>query len=233
MSAHPPIVVGSEFQQAESARGPRSVAQTGRLDGWLKRSFDLTAAASALLLLLPIFILIALLVRAYDGGPALYRHRRVGRGQSSFDCLKFRTMRTDSQEALRLYLSGNPAALEEWAQTHKLKEDPRITPVGAILRKTSLDELPQLINILRGEMSVVGPRPIIEAEIEKYGPDAPAYFAVRPGLTGAWQVSGRSDTSYAERVRLDRLYVESRSFRGDLVIVLRTIPAVFFTRGSY
>ncbi|GEP03113.1 sugar transferase [Methylobacterium oxalidis] len=245
MSAHPPIAVGTEFQQAESAQRARLASSSGHLagqfaehiaghlDSRVKRGFDLTAALCALLLLLPIFLLIALLIRAYDGGPAFYRHRRVGRGQSGFDCLKFRTMRTDSQEALRLYLSSNPAALAEWAETQKLKDDPRITPVGAILRKTSLDELPQLINILRGEMSVVGPRPIVEAEVEKYGSDAAAYFAVRPGLTGAWQVSGRSDTSYAERVRLDRQYVESQSFRGDLVIILRTIPAVFFTRGSY
>ncbi|MER2265750.1 sugar transferase [Methylobacterium oxalidis] len=233
MALLPQFVAGTKYRSTEAVQRAWFTSQNRRLGAGLKRSFDVTAALTAILLLLPLFVLLALFVRTYDGGPALYRHRRLGRGQTSFDCFKFRTMCMNSQEALQDYLNSNPAALAEWNETQKLRNDPRITPIGAILRKTSLDELPQLINILRGEMSVVGPRPIVEAEIEKYGPDAASYFAVRPGLTGAWQVSGRSDTSYAERVRLDRLYVESQSFRKDMVIILRTIPAVFFTRGSY
>ena len=203
------------------------------VDRALKRSFDLSAALTALVILLPLFVLFALAIWAVDGSSPFYRHRRLGRGQRSFGCLKFRTMRIDSQEALARHLSENPAALAEWNQTRKLKDDPRITPIGHVLRKSSLDELPQLINIIRGEMSFVGPRPIVEEEIEKYGDAASAYFAVRPGLTGAWQISGRSDTTYAERVRLDRQYVESQNFAGDILIILRTIPAVFMVKGSY
>ncbi len=142
-------------------------------------------------------------------------------------------MRADGDAILARHLADNPVARAEWARTRKLKNDPRITPIGQLLRKSSLDELPQLINILRGDMSLVGPRPIVDAEVEKYGEAAPAYFAVRPGLTGAWQVSGRSDTTYAERVRLDRDYVASRSFAGDILIIMRTIPAVFLVKGSY
>lgn len=233
MALLPQLVASTKYRTTEAEQRVWFTSQNRRLGASLKRSFDVTAALTAILLLLPLFILIAVLVRAYDGGPALYRHRRLGRGQSSFGCLKFRTMCEDSHQALQDYLNRDPAALAEWEQTQKLRNDPRITPVGAVLRKTSLDELPQLFNILRGEMSVVGPRPIVESEVEKYGPDAATYFAVRPGLTGAWQVSGRSDTSYAERVRLDRIYVESQSFWKDMGIILRTIPAVFFTRGSY
>jgi exopolysaccharide production protein ExoY len=203
------------------------------LDRVMKRLFDAGVAALGLLLLCPLFILVALAIWSVDGGSPVYRHRRLGRGGRSFDCLKFRSMRTDGDAVLARHLAGNPAALAEWTRTRKLKDDPRITAIGHMLRKSSLDELPQLWNILRGDMSLVGPRPIVEAEVEKYGEAAAAYFAVRPGLTGAWQVSGRSDTTYAERVRLDRHYVESRSFAGDIMIIVRTIPAVLLVKGSY
>ncbi|MBE7196730.1 MAG: sugar transferase [Parafilimonas terrae] len=210
-----------------------AVAEHPLLDRTLKRSFDVGVATLGLLLLGPLLLLVALAIWSVDGGSPLYRHRRLGRGGRSFDCLKFRSMRTDGDAVLTRYLDQNPAARAEWARTRKLKDDPRVTPIGQMLRKSSLDELPQLLNILRGDMSLVGPRPIVEAEVEKYGDAAAAYFAVRPGLTGAWQVSGRSDTTYAERVRLDRLYVESRSFAGDMMIIVRTIPAVFLVKGSY
>lgn len=203
------------------------------VDRVVKRGFDLSTALIALALLLPLLVLVALAIWVADGGSPFYSHRRLGRAQKTFGCLKFRTMRIDSQEALARHLEANPAALAEWTLTRKLKDDPRITPIGQVLRKSSLDELPQLINIVRGEMSIVGPRPIVDAEIEKYGDAASDYFAVRPGLTGAWQVSGRSDTTYAERVRLDRQYVASQSFTGDILIILRTIPAVFMVKGSY
>lgn len=233
MPIHSQVAQGAKFEACEIQHQvslPRSIPA---VESKAKRSFDLLTAATVLVLLIPLLLLVACLIRAHDGGPAFYRHQRLGRNQSRFACLKFRTMRTDSREALEKYLNSNPAAKIEWSQTHKLKDDPRITPIGRVLRKTSLDELPQLINILRGEMSIVGPRPIVGDEVEKYGPDAVAYFSVRPGLTGAWQVSGRSETSYEERVRLDRLYVETWSLMGDIAIILRTIPAVFFAKGSY
>lgn len=203
------------------------------LDRTMKRLFDAGVAALCLILLCPLFLLVALAIWSVDGGSPFYRHRRLGRGGRSFECLKFRSMRTDGDAVLARHLAANPAALAEWTRTRKLKDDPRITAIGQMLRKSSLDELPQLLNILRGDMSLVGPRPIVEAEVEKYGEAASAYFAVRPGLTGAWQVSGRSDTTYAERVRLDRDYVESRSFAGDILIIMRTIPAVLLVKGSY
>lgn len=203
------------------------------IDQALKRGFDVSVALLCLFLLLPLFVLVAVAIWAVDRGSPFYSHRRLGRDGKTFGCLKFRSMRLDGDDILRRHLAANPAAREEWEQTHKLKDDPRVTLVGHLLRKSSLDELPQLINIVRGEMSLVGPRPIVQAEVEKYGDAASAYFAVRPGLTGMWQVSGRSDTSYAERVRLDRHYVESRSFAGDMVIILRTVPAVFLVKGSY
>lgn len=203
------------------------------VDRAFKRGFDLSLALITFILFLPLFLLVALSIWAVDGGSPFYSHRRVGRDQKSFGCLKFRTMRVDSQEALARHLAENQEALAEWTRTRKLKDDPRITPIGHVLRKSSLDELPQLINIVRGEMSIVGPRPIVDEEIEKYGDAASAYFAVRPGLTGPWQVSGRSDTTYAERVRLDHMYVESQSFVGDIMIILKTIPAVFLVKGSY
>lgn len=215
----------------------RSVSRRGGsrrlVDRAFKRGFDVSTALVALALLLPLFLLVALAIWMVDGGSPFYSHNRLGRGRKNFGCLKFRTMRVDSQQALDRHLADNPAALAEWNLTRKLKDDPRITPIGHLLRKSSVDELPQLINIVRGDMSIVGPRPIVEAEIEKYGDASLAYFAVRPGLTGAWQVSGRSDTTYDERVRLDRHYVEHRSFVGDLVIIFRTIPAVFMVKGSY
>lgn len=208
-------------------------APTKIADLALKRAFDFSVALTCLLLLLPLFALVALAIWAVDRGSPFYSHRRLGRQQKTFGCLKFRSMRKDGDAVLQQYLAQNPAAMAEWVETRKLKDDPRITAIGHLLRKSSLDELPQLINVLRGEMSLVGPRPIVQAEVEKYGDAASAYFAVRPGLTGAWQVSGRSDTTYAERVRLDRHYVESRSFAGDMVIIMRTIPAVFLVKGSY
>lgn len=204
-----------------------------RLDRVAKRVFDASVALVCLVLLAPLFALVALAIWSIDGGSPFYGHRRLGRGRRSFDCLKFRSMRVDGDEVLARHLAANPSARLEWARSRKLKNDPRVTPIGQLLRKSSLDELPQLINILRGDMSLVGPRPIVEAEVEKYGEAAAAYFAVRPGLTGAWQVSGRSDTTYAERVRLDRHYVQSRSFAGDIMIIMRTIPAVFLVKGSY
>jgi exopolysaccharide production protein ExoY len=198
-----------------------------------KRSFDVVAVSVALVALLPLIILLTLGLLAIQGRPILFRHKRIGLGGKEFSCLKFRTMVNDGDAVLRGHLAENPDARLEWETSQKLKKDPRITPLGEVLRKTSVDELPQLINILKGEMSVVGPRPIVKDEVRHYGANIEQYCKVRPGLTGLWQVSGRSDVSYASRVKMDVTYVNRISFATDLVIILRTIPAVLKSRGSY
>lgn len=198
-----------------------------------KRALDIIGAGVGLVLLAPFFLIVALMVRA-DGGPAFFAHQRVGRGGKLFGCLKFRSMVIDSQARLEALLANDPAARAEWEATRKLKNDPRITPIGRFLRSTSLDELPQLINVLLGEMSLVGPRPVQEAEIDRYyGASAAHYMAVRPGITGLWQVSGRSETSYESRVALDVAYVSRPSLLADLSILLRTPVAVLSRRGAH
>ncbi|AHK45817.1 exopolysaccharide production protein ExoY [Ensifer adhaerens OV14] len=174
-----------------------------------------------------------MLVKFSDGGSVFYGHRRIGHNGRAFRCLKFRTMRADGDRLLQDYLRNNPAAYEEWRATRKLQDDPRVTIVGSVLRKLSLDELPQLINIIRGEMSIVGPRPVVEDELELYDAAAVFYLQSRPGLTGLWQISGRNDVSYAARVAFDTHYVQNWSLIRDFFIVVKTIPAVCFSRGSY
>lgn len=199
----------------------------------MKRALDIAGAGSLLLLSLPVFLLLALLVRL-DGGPAFYAHERVGRGGRRFGCLKFRSMVTDSAARLEALLDQDPEARAEWNATRKLRHDPRITWVGRFLRASSLDELPQLINVLRGDMSLVGPRPVIAAELAAhYGAAAEHYLSVRPGITGLWQVSGRSSTSYDTRVALDVRYATNPSLLEDLRILLRTPAAVLLRRGAY
>lgn len=195
--------------------------------------FDRVAALAGLLLLMPMMLIVAAMIWRRDPGPVLYAHKRIGRHGRVFHCLKFRTMVLDSDAVLARHLSENPAAAAEWAATRKLRADPRVTSIGARLRKTSIDELPQLINVLRGEMSLVGPRPIVMDEARHYGEALAAYLAVRPGVTGLWQISGRSDTSYSERVALDRAYVRSRNLVTDLWILMRTVVVVAKGRGSY
>lgn len=198
-----------------------------------KRALDIVGAGVGLVLLAPFFLIVALMVRA-DGGPAFFAHQRVGRGGKLFGCLKFRSMVIDSQARLEALLANDPAARAEWEATRKLKNDPRITRIGRFLRSTSLDELPQLINVLLGEMSLVGPRPVQEAEIDRYyGASAAHYMAVRPGITGLWQVSGRSETSYESRVALDVSYVSRPSLLADISILLRTPVAVLSRRGAH
>jgi exopolysaccharide production protein ExoY len=199
----------------------------------LKRGVDVVGALISLLFLSPILPLLALIVRL-DGGPALYGHTRIGCNGRPFKCLKFRTMVVDADKMLANYLATHPRAAMEWARQQKLQHDPRVTRIGAILRKTSIDELPQLINVLRGEMSLVGPRPVVHDELEEhYGPiGQTAYSAMRPGITGLWQVSGRSDTTYRERVMLDITYRSSWSLLLDLKILLRTVPVVLGRRGA-
>lgn len=197
-----------------------------------KRAADVTIALVALLVFLPLMIIIAMMVRA-DGGPSLFGHSRIGVGGRSFRCLKFRSMVVDSEARLAALLASDPEARAEWARDHKLRRDPRITAFGAFLRKSSLDELPQLINVLRGDMSIVGPRPIVAAEGERYGRYLADYARVRPGITGLWQVSGRNDTSYRRRVAIDVLYSRRCSLLLDAQILVRTVPAVLMSKGSY
>jgi exopolysaccharide production protein ExoY len=201
--------------------------------GWVKRTVDLALVLPAAILLLPLFVLIAVLIKLYDGGPVFYRHRRIGMNSKPFLCVKFRTMSLNGDDLLAKHLDTSPTVALEWAQTRKLKVDPRITDVGAVLRRMSIDELPQVINVVRGEMSIVGPRPIVADEITMYGEDAEYYFRARPGLTGAWQVSGRNDVSYSQRVALDRDYVQNWNLWRDVVIMAKTVPAVVSAKGTY
>jgi lipopolysaccharide/colanic/teichoic acid biosynthesis glycosyltransferase len=199
----------------------------------LKRAMDVAGASLLLLFGLPVFAILALLIRA-DGGPVFFAHERVGRGGRRFGCLKFRSMVTDSAARLEALLASDPAARAEWQATRKLRHDPRVTWVGRFLRSSSLDELPQLLNVLRGEMSLVGPRPVLATELAvHYGAAAGHYLSVRPGITGLWQVSGRSDTSYDTRVALDVRYASNPSLLADLRILLRTPGAVLLRRGAY
>jgi Undecaprenyl-phosphate galactose phosphotransferase WbaP len=205
---------------------------TAPLNRVLKSAFDQIAAAALVILFAPLLTSLAVLVRM-DGGPALYRHWRVGSGGRMFACIKFRTMVTDAEQRLRQVLEADPAAAAEWAADHKLTNDPRVTPIGLFLRRSSLDELPQLLNVLRGEMSLVGPRPIVQAEVERYGFHINYYYEAKPGLTGLWQVSGRNDTGYARRVRLDVWYVRNWTLWHDIAILFKTVPAVFLRRGAH
>ena len=198
----------------------------------LKAAFDQAGALVLLFLFAPLMITLAMMIRA-EGGPALYRHRRIGHGGRSFECIKFRSMCVDADKVLRRLLVTDARAAAEWTATQKLTNDPRVTRVGRFLRRSSLDELPQLFNVLRGEMSLVGPRPIVRDEVERYGRDIEYYYAARPGMTGLWQVSGRSDTSYASRVRLDVWYVRNWTLWHDIAILFRTVPAVFLQRGAH
>lgn len=183
-------------------------------------------------LLSPMLLIIVFLIWKIDGAPVLFAHYRVGKGGKLFRCWKFRSMRRDSEEVLAELLKTDEAARTEWARDQKLTNDPRITPIGHFLRKSSLDELPQLLNVIKGEMSLVGPRPVTVSELTRYGSVRWHYVSVAPGMTGLWQVSGRNNTTYAERVDLDRRYVESRSMAGDISILIKTVRVVVFREGA-
>lgn len=200
----------------------------------IKRAVDIALAGLLLAFIAPVFLGLALIIRG-DGGPVIFKHRRIGRRGQEFHCLKFRSMVVDADHALQRALAADPVLAAEWKSTRKLRNDPRITPVGRLLRATSMDELPQLINVLRGEMSLVGPRPVLRQEYEDfYIPlgGASAYVSVRPGLTGLWQVSGRSDTSYEARVALDVKYTKTPSLYGDFKILARTVGVVLRRQGA-
>lgn len=201
----------------------------------IKRAFDIVFSLAMLILGFPLFFLIGLLIFVTSPGKIVYAHQRVGRGGKPFWCYKFRTMYVDADIRLKEILDSNPQLKKEWQQTFKLKQDPRITSIGAFLRKTSLDELPQFWNVLKGDLSVVGPRPVVQEEIDKYiGLKAAKILSIRPGLTGPWQVSGRSDIAcYQTRIKLDEYYVDNQSFLWDLKLIAKTIPAMLSSKGAY
>jgi undecaprenyl-phosphate galactose phosphotransferase len=185
-----------------------------------------------LVLLAPLLGFVAFLIWRRDGAPVLFAHYRVGHDGKLFRCMKFRTMYRDAERMLAELLENDPAARAEWRREQKLLRDPRVTPIGHFLRRTSLDELPQLFNVLRGDMSLVGPRPITVGELTRYGRVRWHYLSVRPGMTGLWQVSGRNNTSYDERVALDRRYVEERTVWMNLQILLKTVKVVVARDGA-
>jgi Undecaprenyl-phosphate galactose phosphotransferase WbaP len=196
-----------------------------------KRAFDIVGALILGLLFLPLILVIIALIRI-EGEPILFWHKRIGRNGRLFSCVKFRTMVRDAEQVLRHLLNEHPELRDEWTKNFKLRHDPRITMTGRVLRLTSLDELPQLWNVLRGEMSLVGPRPIVRAELLRYGRNASKYLAVKPGLTGLWQVKGRSNTTYRRRVAMDKFYVQNQSVLLDIYILAATPAAVLRRNGA-
>jgi exopolysaccharide production protein ExoY len=229
---------------ASMAFGERQLPEAGRkragskglgrsVDHLMTRLFDICASLALLLFLGPLMIVVATLIIVTNPGPIIFGHKRLGRDGRTFHCLKFRSMVTDSQDRLAHLLASDADARREWERDHKLKNDPRITPIGAFLRKSSLDELPQLFNVLRGDMSLVGPRPIVMDEVRRYGRYFSHYAQVRPGITGLWQISGRNNTTYRRRVALDVAYSRSRSLPLNIKILLMTVPSVLLAKGSY
>jgi exopolysaccharide production protein ExoY len=200
----------------------------------VKRFFDLIFSFFLLMICSPFFLLIAILIRTSSRGNVIYSQERIGRGGKPFQCYKFRTMYPKADSVLHEMLMNNSAMRDEWLNIRKLKQDPRVIPIGHFLRKSSLDELPQLWNVLKGDLSIVGPRPVVREEILNYfGSKATKILSVRPGLTCIWQVSGRSDTSYSKRIALDEEYVNTRSFLLDLKLIVKTIPSLIASRGAY
>jgi lipopolysaccharide/colanic/teichoic acid biosynthesis glycosyltransferase len=225
MNAHTFIVRGRAVQL-------RLLEQHGHIESAVLSLLNRCAALLLVLLFAPLMLAVVWLIWRTDGRPIVFAHYRVGRDGRLFPCLKFRTMVRDAQPVLERLLRENAAAREQWEREHKLDDDPRITHVGRFLRRTSLDELPQLLNVLKGDMALVGPRPITVPELERYGAARWHYLNVRPGMTGLWQVSGRNDVSYEERVRLDRRYVEQRNLRTDVGILLQTVKVVLARDGA-
>lgn len=203
------------------------------LNRWIKYTFDFICTLIGTVIISPLLLLIAAWIYFDSPGPVIFRHVRIGKNGREFGCYKFRTMCMDADKKLAELLANDAAARAEWERDFKLKNDPRVTKVGKFLRKTSLDELPQIFNVLKGEMSLVGPRPVVEAELEKYGEYLDDYFMVRPGITGMWQVNGRSDTTYEERVHMDSWYVRNWSIWIDIMLLWRTVKSVIKCEGAY
>ena len=233
-----PITLNPEValpsQRRRSPTSPTATRHSAPLAPYsaAKRTVDVLGALLIGAVFSPLILVIAVMMSLEDG-PILFRHRRIGRGGEAFACLKFRTMVPNAEQILQELLEKNPAAKAEWVRDHKLRSDPRITRIGRFLRRTSLDELPQLWNVLRGEMALVGPRPIVKEEMLRYGRYMPVYLAAKPGVTGLWQVTGRNDTDYRRRVVMDTYYVRKQNLLMDLRILLKTIKVVICGHGAY
>jgi len=222
------LVNGFESAHPESLEIPNSsIASTV-----VKRIFDVMGALSIALVFTPVIVVIAIIIRC-GGQPVVFSHQRVGKDRKMFQCYKFRSMVPDAEQILKTMLQSDPEVLREWRESHKLRNDPRITKFGAFLRRSSLDEMPQLWNVLKGDMSLVGPRPIVEDELERYGNKAKVYLFVKPGMTGLWQVMGRSNVTYSRRVSLDTLYVRKHTVFLDAWILLRTAIVVIRRIGAH
>ncbi len=219
--------------QIEVGASPEGESDVTSQRPFLKRMLDVLGVLAIGLVSLPFLIFTAIAIALTSAGPVFFKQVRIGKGNRLFVALKFRTMFVDAADRLEHHLEADPALREQWENVHKLKNDPRVTAIGQFLRRFSLDELPQLWNVLKGDMSLIGPRPIVVSEIERYGLDYAAYEAVRPGLTGLWQVSGRNDTTYEERVAFDVFYVRHWSLKLDASIVFRTLRAVLSGVGAY
>lgn len=234
-------MISSDFErkshclESDSCLGSASmgIGKTTSLQKWTKRAFDILFSVAALISFGVPLLVISVILKVVMGGPVIFAHRRVGLGGQHFSCLKFRTMYVDADERLADILATDPEAAAEFAETQKLRNDPRIIPyVGHFLRKTSLDEMPQFINVLLGHMSIVGPRPVTQKEWVQYYGVHHGYSKTRPGITGLWQISGRNDVGYGERVKLDEAYITNWSFAQDIQIILRTISVVFIDRNG-
>ncbi len=222
MSSHPYAISPVELSHVEGVSNKQ-----------VTRILDLCLALPLLLFFLPLIIMVGAMVWITDPGPVLFRHQRVGHRGKPFYCLKFRSMVVDAERKLEELLASDPEIRAAWLRDHKLPSDPRITRIGRFLRASSLDELPQIFNVIRGEMSLVGPRPIVAAEVPRYGRYISEYYSTVPGVTGLWQISGRSDTTYRRRVALDVAFARSRSPGLYIKILALTVPAVLLARGSY
>lgn len=219
-----------DLSEAYAAGCAGRAAGQQRWDG--KRWFDFHVALVGLLLLSPLIVTVVIAILLRQGRPVVIRNRRIGRAGVPFPCYKFRTMVRDADAVLAAVLATDARRRAEWDERRKLRDDPRVTALGRVLRESSVDEIPQLFNVLLGHMSLVGPRPIVADEVPLYGVSIGHYYRVRPGLTGAWQIGGRSDVSFARRVELDTAYVATRSFRSDMLILAKTVPAVLKRQGS-
>lgn len=201
----------------------------------IKTFFDILFALTLLIIGFPFFILIALIIKLSSRGPIFFLQKRIGKNNKSFKCIKFRTMHPEAEDIFEKIIKSDKKLREEFEENHKLKNDPRITKIGKFLRKTSLDEIPQFLNVLRMEMSIVGPRPVVSNELDKYGNSVSKVLSIKPGITGLWQVSGRNNLTYKKRVFLDSLYVDNINFLIDVRIIIRTFGVIFFPgdRGGY
>jgi exopolysaccharide production protein ExoY len=233
-AAHDPSIshVESHSDAHWIHRGAAVRPSKGALHEGIKRAVDISGALLLAAVFSPLIIPVVLILWR-QGGPIIYKHRRVGRGGRMFECLKFRTMVPNADQVLRRLLEAHPELKLEWVRDHKLRNDPRVTPIGRFLRRTSLDELPQLWNVIQGEMSLVGPRPIVREELLRYGRNVRDYLAAKPGITGLWQVMGRNDADYRRRVVLDTYYVRNQNIVLDLSILLRTTLVVLGRTGAY